>query len=334
MLDFTYSDLKATAERLLNRAPDPIPRLRLARDVLRLDADSAEFLAAQAGVGLSKWVALLEATQQPDGTWGRFHSQDSRLKQPFPTTENAITAALDAGLDRTSPLLARTMIPLMAFVQGAQIWSDRPEKHDNPLAWAVWVRQFSAAVLAQIDRFDPHLDEFFAVWAEAVSAVFQSGVYDRQAEIRALNRLLECRMKDPVPYHRKYPLLILSCGRRSLPPALEDRLLEHVMHYPAGIYYVCDQPISQMPAIRSRGFWQWCQAVKLLSRFPRWKHHAAEAANWLWAQRGEDGLWDFGSAVPRRPFSSLPLSESWRQVEKRVMDSSVEALSLLARCVD
>jgi len=39
----------------------------------------------------------LKCSQMADGTWGRFHTRDSRVKQPFPTTESAIATALDLG---------------------------------------------------------------------------------------------------------------------------------------------------------------------------------------------------------------------------------------------
>jgi len=35
----------------------------------------------------SKWFELLKANQLDDGGYGRFHSQNSKIKQKFPTTE-------------------------------------------------------------------------------------------------------------------------------------------------------------------------------------------------------------------------------------------------------
>ena len=99
MLNFTQTDLKAIAERLLDMQPDPVPRFRLLRDVLRYGSSDAAYEEAERDLLQSKWVSLLADSQWDDGTWGRFHTQDSSKKQSFPTTESAIAIALELGLD-------------------------------------------------------------------------------------------------------------------------------------------------------------------------------------------------------------------------------------------
>lgn len=332
MPDFSLNDLQVTARRILDLNPDPAPRLRLLRDVLRADPVSPAYREAQAALQGSKWAALLQSSQQADGTWGRYHTQDTRVKQPFPTTESAIASALGLGLDRASPVLAKLMPVLLDYVDGRLDWPDPPEKHDNPLAWYVWERHYSAAALALIDPTHPRLDAFWAIWAEALAAAFQSGEYDRGREIAALNGLLQCRMKSPVPFHVYHPLLILSAARQRLPVELERRALDFVLHHPRGIYYVYEKAVSAPLPMSARHFWSWFNTHRLLSRFPLWKELCADAANWIWRQRGPDGLWDLGSGVHRRPYSIFPLSDDWRRPQKRVIDSSVEMLALLARC--
>jgi hypothetical protein len=331
MLRYTPNDLKATAEKILEMHPDPVPRFRLLRNVLQLDPASADYREAEIGLQGSKWITLLQNSQQPDGTWGRFHTQDTSVKQPFPTTETAISAALASGLDCNSLILQKAQAKIVDYVDGKTIWPDPAEKHDNPLAWFVWVRHFSAAVLAQIDPCHPRLEEFWNIWAEAVKASFHSGSYDRQREIETLNSLLKCCMKNPVPFYKKYPLLILSATDHQLPGDLERRLLYFVMHAPTGIYYVYEKAISMQPAILSKSFWGWFQAHRLLSRFRLWSELAEDALNWIWAQRTEQGFWDLGTQISRKPYTSFPLSESWRRPENRVIDSTVEMLALLAR---
>jgi hypothetical protein len=330
-LKYTSNDLRVIAEKILDMNPDPVPRFRLLRDVLHLAPDSAAYREAETALQGSKWIALLQDSQQPDGTWGRFHSQDTGVKQPFITTEIAIKVALDSGLDQHSPILQKTQKALVDYVVGKTCWPDPPEKHDNPLAWFVWVRHYSAAVLSQIDPHHPLLEEYWHTWAEAVQASFRSGSYDRQREIEALNALLKCRMKNPVPFHTMYPLLILSATGNQLPGDLERRLLDFVIQSPIGIYYVYDKAIRMQPAILSKRFWGWFQAHKLLSRFRLWSELAEGALNWIWAQRTDQGFWDLGSKVYRRPYSSFPLSESWRRPENRLMDGTVEILALLAK---
>jgi len=314
--------------------PDPIPRFRLLRDVLRLDPADAAYQGAEENIKKSKWVCLLQNTQQADGTWGRFHTRDTRLKQPFPTTEIAITIALDTGLDKNDPIVHKALGRILDYVDGKTSWPDPAEKHDNPLAWLVWVQHFSAAVVAQIDQYHPSLGKFWSLWAEALKAAFHSETYDRKREIEALNTLLKCRMKDPVPFHKKYPLLILSATDQRLPERLERMLLSFVMNSPTGIYYVYDRKISLLPAIHSKGFWSWVRAQKMLSRFRLWRELSEDAVNWIWDQRTKEGFWDSGSKTARMPYSSFPLSESWRRPENRIIDCSVELLTLLSKCFE
>lgn len=334
MLNFSLSDLQSNAEKLLEMDPDPAPRFRLVRDVLRLDPSSTAYREAESALESSKWIAILLESQQADGTWGRFHTQDTTAKQPFATTENAIRHALNCGLDKDSPVLQKVQAAILDYMSKKTCWPDPPEKHDNPLAWFEWVPQFSAAVLAEIDQFHPRLDEFWQTWAEAVKESFQSGSYDRQTEITALNRLMACRMKNPVPFHYKYPLQILSATANRLPADLERKLLDYVLDSPAGIYYTSDMtggPIRRLPAVQAKGFYSRCQAHRLLSRFPLWKEMAQDAASWIWAQRSPEGFWDLGDKIARRPFTSFPLSESWKRRENRLIDYSVEMLTLLSK---
>lgn len=330
-LSYTASDLHTIAENALDLHPDPAPRFRLLRDVLRLDPASPDYQQAQAALQETNCVKLLGSSQLPDGTWGRFHTQDTSVRQPFLTTEGGIVVALSCGLDRTHPILVKAQAAILYYVEGKTCWPDPPEKHDNPLAWYVWVRHYSAAVLSQIDPFHPYLEEYWNLWTRAVQAAFQSGSYDRQQEIVALNALMDCRMKKPVPFHTKYPLLILSATHNQLPGDLEHRLLEFILQYPAGIYYSYDKPIHTQPGIHDRHFWGWTQAHRLLTRFRLWKEMGAEALNWIWAQRSEQGFWDLGSQIARRPYTSFPLSESWRRVENRIIDCTVEMLTLLSK---
>jgi len=330
---FTEKDLTRAAERLLSMGPDPVPRFRILKNLLRLPPEDAERRSAERALEGTAIVRLLRASRLPDGTWGRFHTRDSGLKAPFPTTETAIAAALDSGLDARGPFLGKTLEAVERYATGKAHWPDPPEKHDNPLAWPIWERHFAAAVLSEMDPDHELLPPLKSLWIESLRDSFKAGPYDRGAEIGSLNRLLACRMKDPVPFHRKYPLLILSSSGESLPAGLERAALSHVMTSREGVYYVCDGPLAPPRAIADRRSWSWVRAHRLLSRFPLWRRMASAAMNALWAQRGRAGFWASGKGVPKKPYTAFPLSESWRRAENRVIDCSVELLDLFARAL-
>jgi len=102
---FSQADITSLAHQILDLEPDPVPRYLVLRDILHYSPTEAAFQEAEKILYTSRWIIGLAETQHPDGTWGRFHTQDTRVKSPFPTTEFAIHRALALGLDRRSPIL-------------------------------------------------------------------------------------------------------------------------------------------------------------------------------------------------------------------------------------
>ena len=329
-LPFSRADLVEIARSVLAMNPDPVPRLRLLRDVLGKSKGDPAYDDAERRLLESRWVILLAESQQSDGTWGRFHTQDTKRKQPFPTTESALQVALDSGLDAKSEVLRRLLPTLIDYVTGKYIWPDWAEKHDNPDAWPIWVRHYSAAALAQIEYYHPLLDEFWQIRARSVTAAFAGGTYDREREARILVDLLQCRMKEPVPFHVKPSLLVLSSTENRLPEELERIMLRHILESSEGIYYVHSGPLTIFPHIHDRAFWRWLNAHRLLSRFDQWREVCTGAISWIWDARAADGLWDSEAKLSRKPFTCFPLSDSWRRQVNRKIDFTTEILTLLA----
>jgi hypothetical protein len=115
---FSGQDLEHTAEELLARDLDPGPRVRLLRDVLGVAADDRRYSQAQSGLQGGRWVQLLEAAQETDGSWGRFHTRDTKVKTRFPTCEFAIMRGLSLGLDKASSVLLRAMDYMRRVLRG------------------------------------------------------------------------------------------------------------------------------------------------------------------------------------------------------------------------
>ena len=282
----------------------------------------------------SKWVNLLRSSQLENGTWGRFHTQDTKIKQTFPTTETAIFAALASGLDKNSGILKATVSFILDHLDGNTTWTDTPEKHDNPDAWSIGIRHISAANLALIDDAHPYLDEFWNYWYKTAKAAFASGKYNRKTEIETRNDLDNINRKNPGAFHTKYHLILLSSTDKILPPYLERLILDYVMDAPHGIYYTHEKRINTHPTIDARRFVGWLLTHRLLSRFPTWRRVSAPALNWIWEQRSIDGLWNFTGYRPGTPVSYLPISESWRKPKNRVIDCTLLALDVLMRNLD
>ena len=85
---------------------DPFPQYIFRKDILRELPSRSECTAIIA----SKWYQQLAEEQWENGSWGRFHTQDTKalLKKKFVTTEHALRRARDLSLDRNDPIIQKT----------------------------------------------------------------------------------------------------------------------------------------------------------------------------------------------------------------------------------
>jgi hypothetical protein len=76
----------------------------------------------------------------------------------------------------------------------------------------------------------------------------------------------------------------------------------------------------------------WLTAMELMAAFQVAGQAARENLNWLWRNRLDSGLWDFG----RRSVCSeyFPLSANWRRPSNRRHDWSTRILVVLRRFAD
>lgn len=320
-----------TSERLLQMDPDPVPKYLLLRDGLDLEASDEDLQKAKRALFRSRWVQQLRESQWNDGTWGRFHSQDTKAKQRVATTENGIYLALESGLDNHDELLSKTVAFITDHIDGKTMWRDKPEKHDNPHAWFVIIPYISAANLALIDNEHEKLEYFRDTWIEIVSHAFQGKAYDRKVEIEVSNRVLNCEMKSPPRFHTKYPLILLSSTKKPIDPELERLILTYVLSNPTGIYYMYTGKLADMPQVTEKSFYSWLKSQMILSHFPNWFRFSEAFVADILYQRYDDGLWIFSDRIARRPNTALPLSENWRRKENRGIDCTVMVLQLLRR---
>lgn len=78
---------------------------------------------------------------------------------------------------------------------------------------------------------------------------------------------------------------------------------------------------------------RWLASLELLSRcFPVWVDFAHPSIEWLWEQRNEQGLLDFGPRPSSIAF--LPLSDNWYTRQNRLFDWTTRVLILLRKYLD
>jgi hypothetical protein len=322
LVSFTLADVNQAARELLEANPEAIVPYRLLREVLRLPATNPELLQAKKAAMAGKWVRQLEESQLSDGSWGRFHSQDTKNKTVFRTTEEAIDRAFALGLGPSDRIVRRVSGYIQDVLHGDFRITDREEMSE---AWPLLVKFILAGRLGQIDPASKMLDPFWAYLGEVAKQTFVSGKYRLEDEADAYRNL----SGDHVPggfLESQHALWILSSRR--LPCQLDRALMSWIWHKPDGIRYL--RAPLQNPSSRYIGY--WLRSMNLLSRFGSWKEISVGVLNQLWKQRDKQGLWDFGTGIARS--IDFQLSETWRQSTKRKQDYSTHILVLVRKYFD
>ena len=322
MAIFTLADVLQAGRDLLTTNPEPIVAYRLLREVLRVPSGSSELAGVKKVALQGKWVHQLEASQLPDGSWGRFHSQDTKQKTVFRTTEEAIDRAFALGLEPGEGVLKQTSLYCMKVLDGATQLTDRSEKNE---AFPLLIKYIVAGRLAQIEPASETLDAYWKFFLDVTAQAFASGIYSLKDEEDAFLRLSGIHVPGGF-LESQHTLWILSS--RHLPAQLEDAYTRWIWHKPDGIRYI-RAPLHQLSSHRIA---YWLRSMNIFSRFASWREISVGILNQLWAQRDNDGLWDFGSKITCSV--EFPLSQTWRQSIKRKQDYSTHILVLLRKYFD
>lgn len=317
--------IEEITKRILRENPDPVVRLRLLRDVLKVPSYADKIIQARQQMLKNRWMLELKREQEKDGSWGRFHSMDSKSKKKIKTTEFGVKRGLALGLEATDSIFRDTVRYLSCLLDGTVDFPDPPERNDR---WRTGVQLFTAATLAQIQPDLPILDEVWDLWANIARRTLASGIYNPDVEIRAHRELTGASVKDSyLLLDNQYALALLGSRAARLPSNTERALVAWVWHKKDGVRYL-GVPLSSPPHHLTPGTLdRWFTSLELLSCFPSWREFAKDVIDWLWTQRNQEGFWDFG---PRASTSFyLPLSESWRKRQNRQYDYSTRVLALL-----
>jgi hypothetical protein len=322
MNKFNLDDVQQAAGKLLADRPDPIVAYRLQREVLRLPDAHPELTRVKQAALTSRWVQALQQAQLPDGSFGRFHSQDTRVKTIFRTTEEAIDRAFALGMDRSDAVLARTRQYILQALHGEAQITDRQEQAES---WPLLIKFILAGRLAQVDPGNSELDSYWSYLAEVAEQAFSSGIYRLDNEVAAYQRLSGLHV--PAGFlESQHALWILSSRRLS--EKLDRSLVEWIWAKLDGIRYIRVPLLNPKP--RQMGY--WIKSNNILSRFESWHELSTGMLNQCWEKRDERGLWDFGPDTAGSV--EFPLSESWRRSLYRCMDYSTSLLALLRKFFD
>jgi hypothetical protein len=319
---FTLEDIYSSARNILEQAPMGIITHRLLREVIRVPSDDLDLVLAKKAAAESKWIRQLEGAQLPNGSWGRFHSQDTQVKTAFRTTEEAIDRAFALGLEQNSQMLTQVRQYILDVLHGDAYITDRVEKHES---WPLLIKLILAGRLAQVDPRNRELDPFWTYLADVAQHAFASGNYRLEDEVAAYQQLSGIHVENGF-LESQHALWILATHK--LPDQLEQAIVRWIWHKPDGIRYI--RVALADPSPRQIGY--WLRSMNILTQFYAWREVSVNVLNRIWEQRNQDGMWDFGSRIAS--CVEFPLSDSWRQPKNRRLDYSTCILILLRKFYD
>ncbi|MGN1409663.1 MAG: hypothetical protein ACI4XJ_05745, partial [Eubacteriales bacterium] len=230
--------------------------------------------------------------RNPDGMWGNFHTLSIPQKGKGVTSEQALRRLWILGFTMEDEVIQTAVSRMERSLRGEEKIDSYSEKsHD----WAL----FESLMLASwVKIFDP--SNIYAAreaekWAYIAENAFKSGEFSRDDEAAAFS---DCFGRKPksgfeVDFGMFYHVVLL---RGALDEKTEGRFVDRLISHSGGIYYVYEKPLSQPPEVfASRDSVKYLAALSLVAEYPCAGEKLKFAADWLIANRGEDGLWDFGA---------------------------------------
>lgn len=248
--------LQDVIDYLTENMSDPVPQYILKKEINRnLSTETEKKLKD------SKWYKQLANEQWENGSWGRFHTQDtkSQLKQKFTTTESALRRSRELSLDKNDEIIAKAVQLMERFIQGQEEWLDVNEQHYG------FKIAFSTIIAANLSLFDtrhPLVQAKKAICAENISKSFINGLINEdiwEKENRKSNDIL---LRPYMVY-----IIWLLQNNDYLDKSNERNLLEYIWYRKDGIYYCTNGPSSDMELLESKNFTSWLSGLENLSDF-------------------------------------------------------------------
>ncbi len=332
-------EIQNIADRILEDSPDPTVQVRLLRDILRKNRNNAELIEAKSRLDENKWVRLLKNDQWKDGSWGRFHTEDTTFKQKVPTTEVGVSRAIYLGLDDTHPVIQNVTNYIVGILNNSIKPRDVVPKSLGQNVWDSHINKIVAASLTEINPNHSILNDYFDLWSKIIKRSFPSNSYKAQNQISAFLEILEINYDELSTRFKKriregkeltindvYTVKLIGSQIHRLNPKLEKVFFGTVWNLGIG-YLNVNLKSSPVGLIGSNAFTRWLRSLEVLKPYPSWKSYVKKFLEWFWDNQTSTGLWDFGKAPLTN--RSIRLSSSWRKPNARIHDWTTRILLLL-----
>lgn len=300
---------------------DPVPKYILNKEII-LDSSN---VSENNKLKESKWYKQLASEQWENGSWGRFHTQDtkSELKQKFSTTESALRRARELSLGENDEIICNAIQLMERYIQGQEEWLDVNEHHYGfPIAF----RTIVAANLSLFNPKHPLVQKKKEICADNLSKAFRNGSLCEDIWEKENRKSSEILLK-PYMVH----IIWLLQNNDSLDKAIERDFLEYIWHKKEGIYYCTSGPSSDTELLESKNFLTWLSGLENLcdfSLFPEFM--SMGTSNHLINEIHR--LMYHDVSLPKTSSISGHYSETWSSKNFRRNDMILRILRILVKC--
>jgi hypothetical protein len=321
------SDIQWMTDYLYEHIKDPVPQYIFQKEILKAPVTSPDFLNAYDAMRQSKWYSELADEQWEDGSWGRFHTQDSKapVKQKYVTTEDALKRARQLSLSKDDPMIARCIKLMERYVRGEETWSDKIEMHHDGGRSHLHSRSYLTA--AWINLFDPEnpvVKPKRDVLVNTLKVALSKSYFDEEAWMEE-NR----NYRGPcLSGWNAYPLMLLQ-NSDCIDDTLQRQYLSYIWNRKEGIYYLADFPLSERVYLEDKRFYKWIYTLEHLTGFSLFPEFMKDEAlshllNETYRLINEDVI------IPSS--YNLRYSDSWRDKNKRKTDLVLRLARIINKC--
>lgn len=156
----------------------------------------------------SKWVMEIGAEQKPDGSWGRFHTQNSSLKQKYPTTENALIRLNYLAMRRGDTVVDKACVYMEALLNDLSSW---PDAWEGNKWFKPGVPLFIASKLAMFGSECGIYLETCGKWLDVLVKSFENDEYCSKRTNKISEQLFGVDIHDNYVQRKFTDICILCC---------------------------------------------------------------------------------------------------------------------------
>ncbi len=313
--------LQEVIEYLKENLSDPVPQYILQKEIIHkpvFEVDKCRLIK-------SKWYQQLASEQWENGSWGRFHTQDTKSpqKQKFVTTETALKRARELSLEKTDQLVYDAMQLMERYLQGQEEWLDANEHHSG---FEIAFRTLIAANLSLFEPKHPLVQAKKEICAYNLSKALVKGSLNEEIWDEENKRNNEILLAPFTVY-----IIWLLQNNEFLDKQAEKEFFEYIWHRKKGIYYCTGSPSSDLESLESKNFLTWLSGLENLARFSMFHEFMNQGtANHLLGEIHR--LMDSEILLPNTSPIFGHYSESWSSRNSRKNDLIFRILRILMKC--